>query len=162
MTSIEHILNFNPRGARYRLGLAFALWSGMCFAAAQSYDIDRFVISGGAGTSTGGSYSLTGTTGQANTGVMSGGSYSLTVGFWSLVGAVQRPSAPLLIVRLTGTNTVVVSWSSVSPGFVLQSSATVSPPNWTDVAQTPINSGTAESLVIPVPAGTMFYRLRNP
>ena len=65
-------------------------------------------------------YSLSGTIGQpdANPQPMTGGSYALVGGFWSLF-AVQTPGAPLLMIRLTTTNTAVVSWPSPSTGFTL-------------------------------------------
>ena len=79
--------------------------------AAQQYSIDWHKISGGGGTSTGGVYSVSGTIGQhdatANN-ALTGGSYSVTGGFWSLY-AVQTPGAPLLSIRLTSTNTAMVS-----------------------------------------------------
>src|SRR5437870_13689972 len=87
---------------------------------AQNYSIDWFTIDGGGGTSTGGVYSLSGTIGQpdANAQPMTGGNYSLVGGFWSLF-AVQTPGAPLLSIRLTTTNTAVVSWLTPSTGFTL-------------------------------------------
>jgi len=45
-------------------------------------DITQSTIDGGGGTSTGGSYELSGTIGQPDAGQMSGGSYALTGGFW--------------------------------------------------------------------------------
>ncbi len=55
-------------------------------ASAQSgggYDLTWNVIAGGGATSsTGGTYSLNGTIGQADAGTMNGGSYSLIGGFW--------------------------------------------------------------------------------
>jgi hypothetical protein len=61
------------------------------FALAQSsggdYTITKSTIDGGGGTSAGGSYSLTGTVGQADASLqsLSGGPYQLTGGFWSKV-----------------------------------------------------------------------------
>lgn len=55
-------------------------------AAAQSgggYDLTWNSIDGGGATfSTGGTYSLGGTIGQADAGTMSGGAYTLNGGFW--------------------------------------------------------------------------------
>jgi hypothetical protein len=48
------------------------------------YDLTWSTIDGGGAMfSTGGSYSLGGTIGQADAGALSGGSYTLTGGFWS-------------------------------------------------------------------------------
>ncbi len=48
------------------------------------YEISWHTIDGGGGTSTGGTYEVTGTIGQhdADTGQMSGGDYTLSGGFW--------------------------------------------------------------------------------
>jgi hypothetical protein len=47
------------------------------------FEITWSTIDGGGQTSTGGSFSLTGTIGQADAGMMSGGGYDLLGGFWS-------------------------------------------------------------------------------
>lgn len=57
-------------------------------AHAQSYAITWWTVDGGGGTSSGGSYTLSGTIGQPDAGVLSGGTYSLTGGFWGF--DVQR------------------------------------------------------------------------
>ena len=58
---------------------------------AQPYSIDWYKIAGGGGTSTGGTYSLSGTIGQADaSGAMTGGGYSLVGGYWAII-AVQTP-----------------------------------------------------------------------
>jgi len=49
------------------------------------YSIDWYKISGG-GTSSGGTYQVSGTLGQPDAGgMLGGGVYSLTGGFWSLI-----------------------------------------------------------------------------
>jgi hypothetical protein len=59
-------------------------------AHAQSYSIDWYKIAGGGGTSTGGTYTVSGTIGQHDAGgPMTGGNYSLTGGFWALISVVQ-------------------------------------------------------------------------
>ena len=79
-----------------RIGDRFGLHGFACVIAcsmtasamAQSgggYDLSWSTIDGGGATSTGGSYSLSGTIGQADAGpspAMTGGSYQLTGGFW--------------------------------------------------------------------------------
>src|SRR5712691_3154260 len=100
--------------------LVALLLSGIC-AHAQSYSIDWFTIDGGGGTSTGSVYSVSGTIGQpdANAQPLTGGNFSIVGGFWSLFSVVQTPGAPLLTIRLTSTNTAIVSWSSPSTGYNL-------------------------------------------
>lgn len=53
-----------------------------------AFDLNWFTFDGG-GPSSGGSFSLNGTSGQPEAGTMSGGNYSLTGGFW---GAMQTPA----------------------------------------------------------------------
>jgi hypothetical protein len=54
--------------------------------------INAHIVAGGGETSSGGSFSLNGTIGQAIAGgPISGGSFSVTSGFW---GATQTPSTP--------------------------------------------------------------------
>ena len=66
---------------------------------AQSYSIDWYKVAGGGGTSTGGTYSVSGTIGQHDAGgPMTGGNYSLTGGFWALISVVQTPGAPTLYI----------------------------------------------------------------
>ncbi len=91
-----------------------------CFAArAQQYSIDWYKVAGGGGTSTGGTYPVSGTIGQHDAGgPMTGGNYSLTGGFWALISVVQTPGAPTLYISHSG-NTVTVFWQNVS-GWSLQ------------------------------------------
>ena len=80
----------------------------------QSYSIDWYKVSGGGGTSTGGTYQVSGTIGQPDAGgAMTGGSYSVTGGFWALY-AVQTPGAPLLTITYI-VNQAIVSWHPRSP-----------------------------------------------
>src|ERR1019366_9298185 len=67
-------------------------------ASGQSYSIDWYKIAGG-GTSTGGTYQVSGTIGQPDAGVaMSGVNFSVSGGFWSLIAVVQTAGAPLLTI----------------------------------------------------------------
>lgn len=53
---------------------------------AQPFEIPFYTIAGGGGTSTAGSFELSGTIGQHDAGpTMSGGGFSLTGGFWAVV-----------------------------------------------------------------------------
>ncbi len=45
--------------------------------------IDWYTIDGGGGTSSGGTFELSGTIGQPDAGVMTGGSFELSGGFWT-------------------------------------------------------------------------------
>src|SRR5262249_1949081 len=78
---------------------------------AQSYQINWHKIAAGGGTSTNGSYSLSGTIGQSDaSGPMTGGNFSLTGGFWSLY-ALQTPGAPTLKIVPAGLGQATISWT---------------------------------------------------
>jgi sugar lactone lactonase YvrE len=66
------------------------------------------------------------------------------------------------LVAQTGINTVTLSWPASVGGFVLQSSPTLSPPNWqTDPATITVTGGQFQATV-PSGPGAKFYRLNLP
>src|SRR3974377_410131 len=103
-----------------KLILFCLLVTGFCLSMwGQQYSVDWYKVAGGGGTSTGGTYSVTGTIGQHDAGgPKTGGNYSLTGGFWALISVVQMPGAPTLYISHSG-NTVTVYWQAVS-GWGLQ------------------------------------------
>ena len=151
------------RNCQLRSGHFFLLFLLLTTAVhAQTFSIDWFTIDGGGGTSTGGAFAVSGTIGQsdASTQPMTGDNFSLVGGFWSLL-AVQTPGAPLLSLRLTTTNTVVVSWPSPSTGFILQQNIDLSSPNWVTAPQSVSDNGTTRFILVN-PSGNCFYRLFKP
>jgi len=60
-------------------------------AHAQPFSIDWYTIDGGGGTSSGGSFVLSGTIGQPDAGVLSGGAFTVYGGFW-YPGAAAPPA----------------------------------------------------------------------
>ena len=82
-------------------------------------------------------------------------------GFWSLF-AVQTPGAPRLTIRLTTTNTALVSWPLPSTGFTLQENADLRTTNWVAPPQTVFDNGTDKFIIVNPPAGNRFYRLFKP
>ena len=143
--------------ARLFLGLGSAV--GLTTdALAQNYSIDWHTIDGGGGTSTGGVYAVSGTIGQPDAGpAMTNGQYSVTGGFWVLPVAVQVTNAPTLTIIPAGAGQAKVSWLPSTPGFVLQESVSVSPPNWINSP-----SGATNSIVVPTTLPAKFYRLFKP
>jgi hypothetical protein len=128
---------------------------------AQSYEISWYKIAGGGGTSTNGSYSLSGTIGQVDAGTMSGGGYTLAGGFWGIFSTVQVPGSPFLSITRSGSN-VILSWLAASTGFVLQENPVVNSTNWSNVGLTTnVVSGTNE-VTVPATTGNLFFRLVNP
>lgn len=131
------------------------------FCGAQNFSVDWFSIDGGGGSSAGGSFSLSGTVGQPDAGRMSGGIYTLEGGFWGIATAVQTPGAPLLTIRTTSTNTVVVSWPSPSTGFSLFRNTDLNTTNWV-TAGSPSDDGTTKTVIIIAPLGNQFFKLIHP
>ena len=126
----------------------------LCSARAQ-YAIDWFTIDGGGGTSSGGTYTLSGTVGQPDAGTLSGGSYTLEGGFWPGLIVPSTGEAPTLFIQFAGAN-VVISWSPGTPGFALEQTDSLGAPSW--------SAGPAGNPTAPIaPSGTArFYRLRKP
>ena len=78
-------MNRTQRSVRTALIATFAV-TGFAQSASAQFSIDWYTIDGGGGTSTGGTFELSGTIGQHDAGVMSGGGYTLTGGYWSGAG----------------------------------------------------------------------------
>ena len=129
---------------------------------AQTFTIDRFVLSGGGGTSTNGGFSLTGTIGQPDAGRMSGGPFKLDGGFQSVAIAIQMAGAPLLKIVRSG-NTFLISWASDAAGYVLEEvSSLQAPATWLSVASPPVLVGQENQVTLPALPGARFYRLKRP
>ena len=145
-----------------KLVLACLLASAFCLPArAQQYSIDWYKVAGGGGTSTGGTYSVSGTIGQHDAGgPMTGGNYSLTGGFWALISVVQTPGAPTLYISHSG-NTVTVYWQNVS-GWTLHQNGNLGNTNGWSLNSSWTTSNGTNSLILTSPAGNLFYRLSNP
>ncbi len=128
---------------------------------AQQYSIDWYKVSGGGGTSTGGTYQVAGTIGQPDaSGAMTGGSYSLTGGFWSLIAVEQTPGAPLLTITHSG-NSVTVSWPDTG-SYTLQQNASLAGGSWTTSGYSITTSNGTNSITVTSPAGNLFFRLKQP
>ena len=129
-------------------------------AFAQTYSIDWYKIAGGGGTSTGGTYQVSGTIGQPDAGgAMTGGNYSLTGGFWALISVVQSPGAPTLYISHSG-NSVTVFWQVVSGWSLQQNNNLTLPANWTASGGVTTSNGT-NYLNITSPTGNLFFRLKQ-
>jgi len=128
---------------------------------AQSYSVDWYKIAGGGGTSTGGTYTVSGTIGQPDaSGAMSGGNYSVTGGFWALISVVQTPGAPTLYISGSGGN-VTVYWQDVSGWNLIQSGNLATPVGSWSASSPTLTNGT-NYLNLVNPSGNLFFRLKNP
>jgi hypothetical protein len=83
----------------------------------------------------------------------------VTTTFGEALGILPPPSVSLRIFRSGGD--VVISWPSPSSGYVLQSTLSLSPTNWQDVAQTPVVVGNEKFVTNSSPTGNAFFRLKN-
>ena len=129
---------------------------------AQSYSIDWYKIADGGGTSTGGTYQVSGTIGQHDAGgPMTGGNYSLTGGFWALISVVQTPGLPNLTITFVGPNSVVVSWPNTG-SYTLQQNSNLAGGSWTTSGYTITTSNGTNSITITPPTGNMFFRFKQP
>jgi hypothetical protein len=139
--------------------LAFGLLAPR-LATAQNYSIGWYKIAGGGGTSTGGTYSVSGTIGQPEAGgAMSGGSYSLTGGFWSIIAVVQTIGLPDLTVAHSG-NSVTISWPNTGT-FTLQQNSNLASGSWTTSGYTISTANGTNSVTITSPNGNLFFRLAH-
>lgn len=155
-------LRLQPRRVRIQFHSALlAAFIGAALSAnAQSYSMNWSKIAGGGGTSSGGTYAISGTIGQPDaSGVMNGGNYSLTGGFWSLVSVVQTPGAPLLYITASG-NTVTVYWQNVS-GCTLQQSGDF-PAGWTTCPCPPTTANGTNYVNVTCTGQKLFFRLCKP
>jgi hypothetical protein len=128
---------------------------------ATDLNISWFTVDGGGGTSSNSLGQLLGTIGQPDAATLTAGNLTLVGGFW---GAVQTPGQPWLSVRLTMTNTVVISWPQSDTGWRLQATTNLltKPINWTEIAA-PYHTNAADLyLVEPWRPGQRYYRLHKP
>ncbi len=131
-------------------------------AHAQSYSVDWYKVAGGGGTSTGGTYTVSGTIGQPDaSGAMTGGNYSVTGGYWALINVVQTPGAPTLYISRSN-NVVSVYWQSVSGWNLIQNNNLTTPVASWSASSAPILAGGTNFLNLTNPAGNVFFRLKNP
>ena len=152
------------------IGLLFS--GGLCVAQAQTnYTVDWFKVAGGGGTSTGGTYQISGTIGQHDaSGSLTSGNYALTGGFWSIY-ALQMLGAPTLSVTFVAPGSVVVSWPSPSTDFVLQQNSNLGTTKdehlggmdtWTLSSYPITTNGDIQSITITSPPpGCLFFRLKD-
>ncbi len=149
---------------RFALLLGFILLhSSLCLrASGQTYSVDWYKIAGGGGTSTGGTFTVSGTIGQHDAGVpMAGGKFSLTGGFWSLINVVQMPGVPKLIIVPNGPNSVKILWPATG-SYTLQQNANVAAPGgWVTSGYAITNGFGTNFCTITSPTGNLFFRLKQ-
>jgi len=150
-----------PTSLALLLGFCFLLSAFSFRASGQTYSVDWHKIAGGGGTSTGGTYAVSGTIGQPDASMaMSSGQYSVTSGYWSLINVVQTAGAPTLSISYSG-NTVTVYWQNVA-GWNLYQSGNLATPiaSWSSSSSPTLTDGT-NYLNLVNPTGNLFFRLAH-
>jgi hypothetical protein len=72
---------------------------------------------------------------------------------------IPAPDQPPLAVKLSPPN-LVLSWSSFSTGFVIETNSQLNTTNWASGGYPiSLSNGTNQSATIPAPAGKLFFRL---
>jgi hypothetical protein len=131
-------------------------------ARAQSYSVNWYKVSGGGGTSTNGTYSVSGTIGQhdAAGGAMTGGGYSVTGGFWAIY-AVYTLGLPPLYIRYAGPNSVIVYWLDTG-NFSLKTNGNLNAGSWANYTGPVTTASGTNSVTITPPKGNLYFRLSLP
>jgi hypothetical protein len=160
----------HPRSVPFRQSGSFALpvlvalsFFVVSVLHAQSYSINWFKVAGGGGTSTGGTYQVSGTIGQHDAGgPMTNGQYSLIGGFWSIITVVQTPGAPQLTINFNSQlSTMTISWPSSATNYVLLQNPNWATADWTPVGLPITTNGATMSVTIIPSAGNLFFRLKQ-
>jgi hypothetical protein len=129
---------------------------------AQTYAITWYKVAGGGGTSSGGTYQVSGTAGQQDaSSAMTGGTYFLTGGFWSIIDLLQIPGPPELTITQSG-DSVIISWPDTGSYVLQQNSNLAATGDWITSPYTVSTSDGTNSITITPPTGDLFFRLANP
>jgi hypothetical protein len=125
-----------------------------------SFDLSWSTIDGGGGSSSGGQFVLNGTIGQPDAGTLTGGNFTLEGGFWSGVQVLQVAGAPILKIKLVGTN-AIVSWPLNVTGFTLQETPSLTAPVWTSSPHKIVDTATEHTVTIPASGVIKCFRLKH-
>jgi hypothetical protein len=75
---------------------------------------------------------------------------------------LNAPALPLLSIRLTSANAVVISWPAPSDGFALEQNVSLNPATWEPITDTIAVIDGQNQVIVSPPVGTRFYRLESP
>ena len=87
---------------------------------------------------------------------------TLTTAFSNPLTLSQGTAGPKLIASRSGNN-LVIAWPNSATGFILQSSDSLSPAQWTDLSPQPpiVPAGNQSTATVTIGSGNKFYRLRK-
>jgi hypothetical protein len=125
-----------------------------------SFELSWWTVDGGGGASTGGQFTLSGTAGQPDAGTLAGGRFKLEGGFWSALQVLQTPGAPILKIKLLGSN-AVISWPLSVTGFTLEETAALASGVWNPTPQSTVDTATEHTVTIPAFGAIKCYRLKH-
>lgn len=135
-------------------GIGFWLGLGLLLPAYGQYRLESFTIDGGGGTSRGGDFVLSGTSGQPDAGPhLVGGTFIVDGGFWPTTVEWIALGGPTLGISLRDSS-IRITWTPASNGFVLQEAVNLSAGAWVDVA-----GGGVSPVVVPATDGPKFFRM---
>jgi hypothetical protein len=105
----------------------------------EALSIDWYTVDGGGGATSAGEFTISGTVGQPDAGMLIPycNCFSILGGYWSQFTDVDQPDGPRLCIRLTSTNTFLLSWRAYHVGYALEKMPTGAP-SWNDVPATPV------------------------
>lgn len=134
------------------IGFWFGL--GLLLPASGQYRLESFTIDGGGGTSAGGGYELSGTSGQPDAGPrLVGGAFALDGGFWPTTMEWIALGGPTLWISLMDSS-FRITWTPASNGFVLQEAVSFTEAGWVDVP-----GGSVSPVVVLATDGPKFFRM---
>jgi hypothetical protein len=140
--------------------LVGSVWRSEAQSGGQ-FNLSWSTIDAGGGVSSGGQFIVTGTAGQPDaSSPLNGGQFSLTGGFWSFLSVVQMPGAPLLKIKLVGTN-AVVSWPLNATGFTLQETPSLVTKIWSTAPQQVVDTATEHTVTVPAAGLMKCFRLKK-
>ena len=127
------------------------------------FAVGQGVMSSGGGTSTNGTFSITGIIGQSDAGArLMGGVFAVEGGFWGAVTLLQTPGLPLSLQLLQASSTLVFSWPVTGETYVLESSPVVGPAAaWIPVSALVESGAQYRFVLLPQQPGQRYFRLRQ-
>ena len=153
------------RGRLTRLCLtitAVAVAASARTASAQ-YSVSWHKVSGGGGTSTSATYTVSGTIGQHDASqTLNGAAYAVTGGFWAIYALPTIGNGPPLNIKLTTTNTALVYWAYPSVGWRLEANTDLKTTTWVTPPETIQNNGVINYIIVNPVTGNRYFKLTSP